>query len=362
MTDSRPGQRPHSQAHCPDPATGRHSGAAQPARRAALARLLALAGGAVSSLSLPEAFAAVGAAEAWPTRPITLIVPWPPGGGTDLSMRVLAEEASARLGQPVVIVNRPGAAGTMVAPLLKAAAPDGYTIGQLPVTVLRHALMHRVAWNPLQDMTPILQISGTTFGLLVPAASAWTSVQDLLNWARAHPGELLLGSTGVGTTPHLAMEELLQDRGIRYTHVPYKGTTDQMLALAGGSIMAGMNSTGFAPWVEQGKLRLLGLFSDKRSPRWPEVPTLRELGIDKAVYRSSWGIVAPTGTPAATLEILHQAFRQAMFTPRHLAELARYDQEPDYLGPADYRAALAETLARERRLLERLNLLAAAPR
>ena len=158
MTDSRPGHRPHSPAHLPDHATGNHDSAARrPTRRAALARLLALAG-AASALSLPEAFAAVGASEAWPTRPITLIVPWPPGGGTDLSMRVLAEEASARLGQPVVIVNRPGAAGTMVAPLLKAAAPDGYTIGQLPVTVLRHALMHRVAWNPLQDLTPILQM------------------------------------------------------------------------------------------------------------------------------------------------------------------------------------------------------------
>ena len=322
-------------------------------------RLLALAGtglGMGSSHSRPAESPAE--ASAWPLKPVTLIVPWPPGGGTDLSVRVLAEEAAAQLGQPVVVANRPGAAGTMVAPLLKAAVADGHTIGQLPVTVFRHALMNRVAWNPVTDLAPILQVSGTTFGLLVPTASPWKSVADLLDWAAAHPGELLLGSTGIGSTPHLAMEELMLDHGIRYTHVPYKGTTDQMLALAGGAIMAGMNSTGFAPWVEQGKLRLLALFGERRSQRWPAVPTMRELGFRNAVHHSPWGLAAPAATPPAALEILHQAFRQAMFTPRHLAELARYDQDAAYLGPADYRRALAETVARERRLLERMHLLA----
>ena len=246
----------------------------------------------------------------------------------------------------------------MVAPLLKTAVPDGHTIGQLPVTVFRHALMNRVAWNPVTDLAPILQVSTTTFGLLVPAASPWKTVADLLDWASAHPDELLLGSTGVGSTPHLAMEELLLDHGIRYTHVPYKGTTDQMLALAGGAIMAGMNSTGFAPWVEQGKLRLLALFGERRSQRWPAVPTMRELGFRHAVHHSPWGLAAPAATPPAALEILHQAFRKALFTPRHLAELARYDQEAAYLGPADYRRALAETVERERRLLDRMHLLA----
>lgn len=294
----------------------------------------------------------------WPSRPITLIVPWPPGGGTDLSIRVLAEEAAARLGQPVVVVNKPGAAGTMVAPLLKHAEPDGYTIGQLPITVLRFALMNNVPWDPLTDLAPILQISGTTFGLLVHNDSPWRSVQDLLDWARAHPGQLMLGSTGVGTTPHLAMEALMLDAGIAYTHVPYKGTSDQMLALATGVIMAGMNSTGFVPWVEQGRLRLLAVFSPERNPRWPQIPTMRELGFARAVYNSPWGLAAPAGTPPAVLEALHQAFRAAMFTPRHLAELRRYDQEPSYLPPPDYRRALEAAVQEERRMLRRMKLLA----
>lgn len=293
----------------------------------------------------------------WPQKPIQLIVPWPAGGGTDLSIRVLAEEAGQRLGQPVVVINRPGAAGTMVAPLLKAATPDGHTIGQLPLPVLRHALMNKVPWDPLTDLSPILQVSGTTFGLLVPAQSPWQKVQDLLDWARAHPGELMLGSTGIGSTPHLAMEDLLGAYNILYTHVPFKGTTDQMLALASGNIMAGMNSTGFAPWVEQGKLRLLAVFSEQRSARWPQVPTMKELGFSQAVYHSPWGLAAPAGTPPVVLSLLHDAFKAAMFSPRHLAELQRYDQDASYLDSKAYRQMLVQSTQHERKLLQRMKLL-----
>jgi tripartite-type tricarboxylate transporter receptor subunit TctC len=318
-------------------------------RRESLCRTLALGAATWSGSTLAQT--------AWPQKPIQLIVPWPAGGGTDLSIRVLAEEAGQRLGQAVVVINRPGAAGTMVAPLLKAAAPDGYTIGQLPLPVLRHALMNKVPWDPLTDLSPILQISGTTFGLLVPTHSPWQKVHDLLDWARTHPGELMLGSTGIGSTPHLAMEDLLGAHNILYTHVPFKGTTDQMLALASGNIMAGMNSTGFAPWVEQGKLRLLAVFSEQRSTRWPQVPTMKELGFSQAVYHSPWGLVAPAGTATAILTLLHDAFKTAMFSPRHLAELQRYDQEASYLDSTTYRQMLVQSTQRERKLLQRMKLL-----
>lgn len=315
---------------------------------------------ALAWLSMASVAGQAAAVSPWPAKPVQLIVPWPAGGGTDLSIRILAEEAGQRLGQPVVVVNRPGAAGTLVAPLLKAAPADGYTIGQLPLPVLRHALMYKVAWDPLNDLAPILQVSSTTFGLLVPAGSPWQRVQDMLEWARQHPGELMLGSTGIGSTPHLAMEELLGQLQIPYTHVPFKGTTDQMLALAGGTIMAGMNSTGFAPWVEQGKLRLLAVFSEQRSARWPQVPTMKELGFAQAVYNSPWGLVAPAGTPPAVLAVLHDVFKGAMFTPRHLAELQRYDQEASYLDAQAYRQLLLQTWQRERKLLQRMKLLADA--
>lgn len=294
----------------------------------------------------------------WPTRPIELIVPWPAGGATDLTLRILAEEAAPLLGQPIVVVNRPGAGGTQVAPALKAAKADGYTLGQVPLTVYRRWLMNDVPWNPVKDFAPIVQVSSVTFGLLVPANSAWKSLPEMIQWAKAHPGELTLGSTGVGTTAHLAMEEILEQEGVTYVHVPYKGTADQMLAIASAQIMAGVNSTGFAPWVDQGKMRLLCIFSAERSDRWKNVPTVRELGYPDAVYTSPWGIAAPAGTPPATIAKLQDAFHKAMMAPRHREALARYDQSLAYLGTEDYRGSIQQTLQRERRLLKRMDLLA----
>ncbi len=304
---------------------------------------------------------AQSSSEAWPNRPVTLIVPWPAGGQTDLTLRILADEAEKLLGQPIVVINKPGAAGTQVAPALKLAAPDGYTIGQVPVTVYRHALMHHVPWDPVADLSPILQVSGVGFGVLVPASSAWTTWAELVDWAQKHPGELILGSTGVGTTAHLAAEELLRQHGVTYVHVPYKGTADQMLAVASGLIMAGVNSSGFAPWVDQGKMRILALFSAERSPRWPTVPTMRELGYPQAVYTSPWGLAAPRGTPPEVIARLHNGFRQAVFSPRHREALTRFDQSIEYLNTADYSAAVLQTVEHERQLLQRMNLLAKPP-
>ena len=294
----------------------------------------------------------------WPNKHIDLVVPWPAGGATDLTIRLLAEDMERSLGQPVIVRNKPGAGGTLVAPTLKDAPPDGHTIGQVPVTVYRHALMRQVEWDPVRDLQPIIQVSGTTFGLLVPAESAFRSLADLIDWARKNPGQLTMGSTGVGTTPHLAMEEILLDQGVRYVHVPYKGTADQMVALASNQLMAGMNSTGFAPWIDQGKMRLLGVFSAQRSPRWPDVPTLRELGFAKAVYTSPWGFAAPRGTPPEVVRRLHDVIRKAAFEERHREALARYDQHLEYLNTEQYQRAVLDTVDRERTLLQRMNLLA----
>lgn len=294
----------------------------------------------------------------FPSKPLQLIVPWPAGGQTDLTMRILAEEAEALLGQPIVVLNKPGAAGTLVAPALKGAEPDGHVIGQVPLTVYRYALMNHVNWNPVTDLSPIVQVSGVSFGLLVPANSPFHSAKELIDWAIKHPGELILGSTGIGSTGHLAMEEILLQHNTRYVHVPYKGTADQMLAIAAGQIMAGVNSTGFTPWVEKGQMRLLATFNATRNTRWPDVPTMRELGYPQAVYTSPWGLAAPAGTPEPVIRKLHEVFHRAMNTERHVAALARYDQSIDYLGTQDYRQALLAAVEHEKKLLTRMNLLA----
>lgn len=292
---------------------------------------------------------------AFPQRPITLLVPWPAGGSTDISMRILAEEAGKYLRQSVIIENRPGAGGSMAMPALLTAKPDGYTLAQLPQPVFRIVHTQKVLWDPIRDTTPILQISGYTFGIVVPVDSPFRTVAHILDWARAHPGELTVGSNGIGTTPHTAMEEVMDRQGIAYIHVPYKGTVEQMVAVASGQLMVGVNSTGFAPYVESGRLRLLATFGEGRSKRWPDVPTMKELGLG-VVAMSPYGIVGPRGVPAPVVRTLHNAFKAAMYEPIHRREIAKYDQELNYLGPEEYGRAMREAYAAEKHAVDRASL------
>ena len=322
-------------------------------RRRVLGVMGAAAFGPVSAKVMAQAASAAG--EPFPSRPITLWVPWPAGGATDLTMRLLAELASQRLGQRVLIENRAGAGGTLAMPVLQQAAPDGYTIAQLPQPALRAPHIQRLLWDPIRDTTPIIQLTGVTFGIVVPAASAMHSVDDVFAYARANPGRITIATNGVGTTPHVVMDELFARRGLTYVHVPYKGTSEQMLAVSSGQVMVGVNSNGFAPFVDSGTLRLLATFGEHRTKRWPQVPTLKELG-HGIVATSPYGLVGPSGMAPAVVKVLHDAFRSAMNDPAHVAELAKYDQELDYLGPEAYGRALREAFAAEKRTVERLGL------
>jgi tripartite-type tricarboxylate transporter receptor subunit TctC len=212
-----------------------------------------------------------------------------------------------------------------------------------------------VLWDPIRDTTPILQISGYTFGIVVATGSDFRNVSDMFAWAKNNPGLLTVGSNGIGTTPHLAMEELFARSGMRYIHVPYKGTAEQMLAVASGQLMVGVNSTGFGPYVESGKLRLLATFGDKRSKRWPEAPTMKELGYN-IVAMSPYGIVGPRHLPKHITQVLHDAFKAAMFDATHQHEIAKYDQDLAYLNPEDYAKSLVDTYEREKEWVQKLSL------
>ena len=297
--------------------------------------------------------AAAKDADHFPSRPITLWVPWPAGGATDISLRLLADIASQVLGQTIVTDNRSGAGGTLAMPILKQAEPDGYTIAQMPQPVFRAPHVQKVLWDPVRDVTPIIQVSGVTFGVLVPAASRFRTLDDLFAFAQARPGELSIATNGVGTTPHVVLEELFTARGLRYIHVPYKGTAEQLNAITSRQVMAGVNSTGFGPAVDGGRLRLLATFAAQRSKRWPKVPTLRELGFD-IVAMSPYGLAGPRGLPPAIVATLHDAFKRALFDPRFIQELEKYDQGIDYLGPEDYARSCREIYARERINVDRL--------
>lgn len=312
--------------------------------------------GTAASLALP----AVGARAQGEhfTRPITLWVPWPAGGGTDLAMRVLAEAASHHLGQKVITENRSGAGGTLAMPILQQAAPDGYTIAQLPLTIFRAPYTQKVLWDPIRDVTPIIQLTGTTFGMVVAADSPIKTVEDVFAAARnaAKTGaKITIATNGVGTTPHVVVDELFAQRGLSYIHVPYKGVSEQMLGVATGQVDVGVGSTAFGPFVDQGKLRLLGTFGEKRSKRWPQIPTLKELGYG-VVSTSPYGLGGPRGMSPQIVQILHDGFRAAMLEPSYIAELAKSDQELAYLGPADYARACREAYAHEKRVVERLGL------
>ncbi|MBL8330364.1 MAG: tripartite tricarboxylate transporter substrate binding protein [Rubrivivax sp.] len=335
--------------------------AARPLKPAAISRRQALRGLAALGLgaSMAGASAAVHA-DRFPSRPVTLWVPWAAGGSTDQSLRLIAELAGHHLGQKVVVENRAGAGGTLVMPVLQQAAPDGYTVAQMPQPVFRAPWTQRVTWDPIRDTTPILQISGVTFGVVVAPGSPFRSLDDLFAYARAQPGHLTISTNGVGTTPHVVLDQLFGARGLEYVHVPYKGTSEQMLAVASGQVMAGVNSNGFAPFVDGGQLRLLVTFGERRTRRWPSVPTLKELGLG-IVAQSPYGLAGPAGMAPETVRILHEAFKAAIHDPQHLAELARHDQELAYLGPEDYGRSMRSIHAAERLTVERLGLARRGP-
>ena len=294
-------------------------------------------------------------AQAFPSRPIRYICPWPAGGSTDAVMRALAESASRALGQQVVVENKPGAGGTLGANELVSARPDGYTLAQLPQGVFRLPHMQKMAFNTLTDFTWIACLTGYTFGMVVPAASPIQSIADLVAWAKARPGEFTYGSTGTGTSPHLAVEEFAQRAGIQLNHVPFKGNAENMQAVLGGHVMAASDATGWGPHVESGRLRLLATYGSRRTRRWPQVPTLDELGY-KTVSDSPFGVCGPKGMDTAVVQTIHDAFRKTLDDPAVLASFDRYDQTVIYKNTADYTRFARETFEAERATIERLGL------
>jgi tripartite-type tricarboxylate transporter receptor subunit TctC len=311
-----------------------------------------LAAGA-SALLLVVWGAAFG--QAFPSKPITLICPWPAGGGTDLHLRKLGEIASKHLGQPVVIENRPGGSGMNgPATMAKTAKPDGYTISQLAITAFRVPHMQKVDWDPLTDFSYIIGVSGYTFGIVVKADSPLKSLQDLIAYAKANPGKLSYGTPGTGTSLHLAMEEIAAKAGVQFLHVPFKGQADSAQALMGGHIMAQVDSTGWARQVDAGTFRLLATLGDRRT-RW-NAPTVKELGID-TVSNSPYGLVGPKGMPPPVVKRLHDAFKAASDDPENMKTLQQLDQLHWYKSSEDYAKWAAETLQAERATIERVGLL-----
>lgn len=291
----------------------------------------------------------------YPSRPITLIVPWPPGGASDLALRAFAQAASRQLKQNFIIENKPGAGGTLgPSTMARTAKPDGYTLSQHPAGLYRLSAMKKMAWDPVKDFTFISRVAGYLVAFVVRTDSPFRSMRDVIAWARANPGKLSYGSSGIGTTNHLGPAAVGLKAGVEFNHVPFKGSVESLAALMGGHVMM-VSSESAAPLVETGRARLLATCGEQRYARFPDVPTLVEQGLD-VVASSPWGIVGPAGMDPRIVAMLDAAFRRAMDDPELIRALAQYDQAPMYQSTPDYRVYAQREQVDSRRLIESLDL------
>jgi len=308
--------------------------------------------------SLAAPFAAPALAQGkFPDRPIRLIVPWPPGGSADAQLRSLAELAGRLFGQSVLVENRAGASGTLGAQFLTTQArPDGYTLGQMHLSIIRRAFIMRTSpWDPVNDFSHIIGLCGWMFGVVVKADGPIKSWADYVAYARANPGRLTYATSGIATTNHLAMEDLSTREQIELVHVPYRASNEAAVAVASGEVMSVADSSSWAPLVEGGQLRLICVWTAERSPRFPAVPTLRELGHD-LVITSPYGISGPKGLDPGVVRALHDAFKTALMDPANAAVRAQFDMPLEYYGTEEYRGFVAQRAQYEQAMAKRLEL------
>ena len=297
-------------------------------------------------------------ADTFPSKPVTLYVPYPAGGSTDVTMRALAETTAKYLGQPVIVENKPGAGGTMGGAVMAATAkPDGYTVSQIPTGILRYPHMMKVSWDPMKDFTYIIHLTSYTFGVVVKNDAPWKTFKEFMAYAKANPGKVKYGHPGVGAAPHVTMERLALEQGIKWVQVPAKGGAESTVLVMGGHVTCTADSTGWAPQVDSGALRLLVTWGSgkQRTKRWPTVPTLEELGYGPGTG-SPFGIAGPKGMDPKVVKILHDAFKKGMEDPAYLKVLDRYDMVPFYMNSRDYTKFAKEWFDNEKGIVEQLGL------
>lgn len=306
--------------------------------------------GSIASLAAPSV-----SATTWPERPITFICPWPAGGTSDLTMRALCTAAAKSLGQPIVVENKAGASGMLGLMAMANARPDGYTIGQIPISVTRFSQLGTVKLDPLQDLTYIARTSGQTFGIAVRADSPYKTLQEFVAAAKSAPGKLTYGSAGIGGATHVGMEEFALAAGIQLIHIPYKGGAPALQDLLSGQIDALADSSSWAPHVTAGKLRLLATWGEKRMKSFPNVPTLRDSGFDVVVDAPN-GVGAPKGLEPAIEKRLREAFQVAAASPEFASACDKIDAPLMYLDGPDYQKYVVATFRKDTQLIERLKL------
>jgi tripartite-type tricarboxylate transporter receptor subunit TctC len=281
----------------------------------------------------------VAAQGTWPTgKAITYVVPFPPGGNTDTLARLIAQPLGAALGTPVVIDNKPGAGGSVGSTLASRAAPDGYTIlgGTISSHSINVSLYPRLDYDPVTSFAPVAMLGSGPLVLVVPASSPYKTLNDVLAASKAKPGGLSSASPGNGTSPHMALELLAYQSGVKFTHVPYKGSGPAVQDVIGGQVDMMFDTTLIVgPHIQAGKLRPIAVSSSKRLESLPDVPTIAEAG-QKGFDMGSWqAVFAPAGTPKPIVDRLHAEIMKIVATPDVQAKLKSFGMTPSHMTPAE---------------------------
>jgi len=293
---------------------------------------------------------AARAEAAWPARPVRIIVPYPPGGNSDVVVRMLASRLSPALGQPVVVENRPGGATNLGAEAAARSAPDGYTLflGSVASHGINPQVFPRLPYDPVRDFTPVVLLVESPIYLVVSASLPVRSLAELIAYARAHPGELSYGSLGVGTVHHLAMEMLKQRAGgLQIEHVPYRGSAQVVTDLLAGTVQLAWDVTAISQ-TRDGKLRALAVGGSRRNPSWPEVPAMSELGFPEFDVGGWFGLLGPASMPREVVDRLNAEANAALRDPAVVARYAEVGLRPVGGTPEDLAQYIARELARWR--------------
>jgi tripartite-type tricarboxylate transporter receptor subunit TctC len=284
------------------------------------------------------------AAQEWPTKPVRFIVPYPPGGGTDVIARIVQSRLGDTLGQQVIIENRGGAGGVIAAKAAGGAEPDGYTLfmGNTSVLVLIPILSKSANYDPEKLFVPVARLAESYQVLVVHPSLPVKTVAELVAYAKANPNKLNYSSAGIGNTIHLAGELFNHVAGTRIVHVPYNSGAEATRAVLGGQVqMTFVNITGLPPLIADGKLRALAVTSPKRLALLPDVPTMVESGYPDFVVRAFFGLAAPSGTPAPIVDKLNATINAEMTSNEMQTTLKRLGAEPGSGTAAEFAAFIA---------------------
>lgn len=258
---------------------------------------------------------AAATAQTYPNRPIKIVVPWPPSGNVDITARALAPELGDALGQPVIVENRAGAAGTIGSAAVAKSAPDGYTLllGSSGTITSGPAVFKHLPYDPLKDFVPVGPIQFAPIVLTAAPKTPVSNYAEFAAMARAKPGEVSIASAGTGSSNHLAIELLMYESGLKLLHVPYKGSGPALTDLLGSQVQSMMDQIPASiEHIRAGRIKALAISSKHRSPMLPDVPTLDELGVKGYEAGTFTGLFAPAGTPAAVVEKINAALRKAL--------------------------------------------------